>query len=342
MTTAKHARLSAAWSLFAENPILLVIAGIGFFVSFQTIAHEAHQQHMPGWPVLYPLLIDAGIVGFSIEARKAIDDQHGDLVPRVMAWLLSGFTVYVNAHGAPARDWLGITLHIAAPCLWIAFLELTRWRKLRRRRDESHDRIPLRRYLADNPKRTLGMRRRMILHNINSYPVAVAREEARLLAIDLVRDVRGRRWKRSAPTLLVHHLKAGTLPASVATSCSMASAAHQPVVAELVEQWVTDALSASAKAKAKVKAQQRVIEESANASDDASVAVPDAPQKTRAATRRPRVSPREQKRLKVESLLKENPDMLRKDIARSAGVSESTVDRIKSQGRGLHVVEGLA
>ena len=93
-----------AWALVRDNPVLPVIAAIGFAVSFQTIAGLAKTQHMPGWPVLYPVLIDVFLLGVIIEARKASDDGRSDVVPRVIAWALAAFTVYVNAHGAPAGE----------------------------------------------------------------------------------------------------------------------------------------------------------------------------------------------------------------------------------------------
>ena len=118
MATPKHAvRLSAAWDLFTENPVLLAVAGIGFAVSFQTIARVATEQHMPGWPILYPLGIDVGILALIVESRRAIDAGRSDLVPRVMAWALAALTIYVNAHGAPAHDWLGRALHVVMPAL---------------------------------------------------------------------------------------------------------------------------------------------------------------------------------------------------------------------------------
>lgn len=324
MTKPKHARLDAAWGLLSENPVLLAIAVIGFFVSFQTIAREAHAQHMPGWPQLYPLLFDALFLGFTIEGRKAIDDGRSDLVPRVLAWGAGAFTLYVNVHGSPAHDWLGIALHAAAPCAWIAFLELTRWRKLRRKRAERQDGIPLARWLAE-PFRTLGMRKRMVVHNVTSYPVAVAREEARLLAIDLTRASLGRRWKHHAPAVLRHHLRNGTLPTPLAQACEMASYS-QPAVAEPAEEWVTDALASRDRAVAKVRASKRAAEASVTVPGDASVAA--AP--VRQPARQNGVSVREQKRLKVVKLLTDDPALPRKDVAKRAGVSESTVDRVKA------------
>lgn len=320
--TPKHARLHAARALVSENPVLVAVAGIGFFVSFQTIASVARAQHMHGWPVLYPLLIDSGIVGFIIEARKAIDDDRSDLAPRLLAWLFAGFTVYVNAHGSSARDWVGVALHVAAPVMWVAFLELTRWRKLRHRRAERGDTIPLARWLLA-PLRTSGMRKRMVLHDVRSYSEAVAREEARLLAIDLTAATFGRKWKRDAPRLLVHHLREGTLPSAVAQACTYRSSD----LPEKVDQWVSDA--AVQRGKAAARARQALASEQPDVT----------PQPPRQAATRKRVSDREAKRLKVRRLLTDSPGMPRAEVARRAGVSEATVDRVKREmPRTLHPV----
>jgi len=323
---SKHARLTAARALVQENPVLLGIAGIGFFVSFQTIAGLARAQRMPGWPVLYPLLIDAAILGFIIESRKAIDDGRSDLVPRALAWLFAGFTVYVNAHGSPARDWLGVSLHVAAPSLWVAFLELTRWRKLRKAAALRQDRIPRARWLAA-PLRTWAMRRRMILHNVTSYAEASAREDARMLGMDLAAAVFGKRWKRDAPVLLRHHLLAGTLPADVAT----AAAERSRELPDAVEAWITGASARRDKAAARARQQRAAIDGQPAQSHDG--------QKTVRGGKRKSVSATARKRAQVTRLLTVSPEMSLAEVARKAGVSESTVVRVKREmPRALHPV----
>lgn len=312
-------RLTALRSLLRENPLLLGIAGIGFAVSFQTIAAMARQQHMPGWPVLYPILIDLGILGFIVEARKAIDDGRSDLVPRVLAWVLAGFTIYVNAHGSPSGDWLGIAMHVAAPGLWVAFLELTRWRKLRKASSRP-ERIPLARWLF-MPVATAGMKKRMIVHHVISYPVAVAREEALMMARDLVRAEAGRKWRKSAPAVLRHHLATGTLPASVTSAAATAAYGSMPSMAEPVSEWVIDALTNPVKTAAKVKAQKRVIEASADAAPDGQPSRPPARRKAAGGSR-------EKKAARVRAMLGDG-GLTREEIAGKAGVSVSTVDRIK-------------
>lgn len=317
-------RLTALRSMARENPLLLAIAGIGFAVSFQTIARVATQQHMPGWPVLYPVLIDLGILGMVVEARKAIEDRRSDAVPRLLAWVLAAFTIYVNAHGSPAGDWVGVTLHVAAPGLWVAFLELTRWRKLRKARAGKPEGIPLARW-AFMPVRTLGMKKRMIVHHVLSYPVAVAREEALMLAVDLVRAETGRRWRKTAPAVLRHHLSTGTLPEAVSRAAEGAAYGTMPSMAEPVSAWVIDALTQATRTAVKVKAEKHAIEASVQASE--SPATDSAP--ARQTARHAPGGSRAVKHARVRRLLTDNPGMTREEVARKAGVSVSTVDRIK-------------
>jgi len=322
----KHARLATVRGLLRENPLLLAVAGLGFAVSFQTISGLAQQQHMPGWPVLYPILIDVGLLAAIVEARKAIDDDRSDLAPRMLAWALAALTVYVNAHGSPAGDWLGLTLHVTAPALWIAFLELTRWRKVRKAKAAKGDRIPLARW-AFTPIATLGMRKRMVMNNVTSYPVAVAREEARMLAMDLARAEAGRRWRKTIPALLRHHLATGTLPEAVTRAADSAAYGSMPVMAEPVSIWVAEALTQASKAAAEVRARRRVIETSAAASQPAAQAPSEQPQAKRQPARRQAINGR----LKAQRLLTDDPALPLAEVARRSGISKATVERVKRE-----------
>jgi hypothetical protein len=318
MTTSppRHARLTAARALVADNPLLVLIAGLGFAVSFQTIARLARAQHMPGWPVLYPILIDVGFLAAIVEARKAIDDDRSDLAPRALAWLLAALTVYVNAHGSPAGDYLGLTMHVAAPALWIAFLELTRWRKVRKARTAKADRIPLARW-AFTPWRTLGMRKRMVLHNVTSYGVAVAREEALFLARDLVRAELGKRWRKTAPALLRHHLATGTLPEAVSSLASSAQYGTMPNMAGAVSDWVTGALTGAARMAARVRAERHAIEHATGA-----------PATAPKVARQPRQGDRAKKHAEARRLRAAHPEMTLRQIGDKTGLSERTVSRV--------------
>jgi hypothetical protein len=335
--------LTAASGLVAGNPLLLVIAGIGFSLSFQTISGEAARLGMPGWHPLYPIGIDVGILALVIEARRAIDDDRSDLVPRLGAWGLSILTIVINAQGASTWG-LARLLHIIMPSLWVLFLELTRWRKLRRARSAKRaERIPLARWLADWPWRTLGMKRRMVLNNVTSYPVACAREEARMLATDLARAVWGMRWKQSAPALFRHQIRGGSLPAPVAGIASLAAVGTSPAMSEPVAEWVAAVANESAAAVARVQAERERIERQQLATEQCQPERHDDGhedrQPERQKRRQPSATERARKAAKTKRLLLANPAAELADIAKQAGVSERTVSRIKSDlAKGADVI----
>jgi Protein of unknown function (DUF2637) len=207
-----------------DNPLLLGVAGIGFAVSFQTVSHEAAAHGLPGYPALYPIGIDVGILALMNEARKLLARDRSDLVPRALAWALSLGTVYVNVHGSPPRDWLGRTLHAIMPALWIVFLELTRWRQRADiKRAEKADPVPLARWVLD-PWGTMKLKRRMVLNNILSYRLACALEDARKHMRDLVRAHYGGRWGywHDAPALLRANIRKGRLGDEVTTAVATA------------------------------------------------------------------------------------------------------------------------
>ena len=310
-----------AGNLVAGNPALVAVAGLGFSVSFQTIAELAAAHGLPGHPVIYPVIIDVGILAMIIESRRAIDARRSDLAPRLLAWALIALTIYVNAHGAPPHDWLGRALHVVGPALWAALLELTRWRKIARRRASEGDSIPRSRWIM-SPLRTPAMWRRMVLHHVTSYREMVAREDARLLGIEIAGEVFGKRWRRVAPAQLRHHLTAGTLPAAVAVACGEGS----PDMPELVERWVTGAKTRATRVAATV---------TPPAGNVAPATVTAKPRKTAPVKRTAESSA--ERIARAQAVL---PDGTNEQIADLAGVSVRTLQRHRNGQPDLQVVNG--
>ena len=232
---------AAARKLLGGNLWLTGVALIGFFVSFQTIARLATVHHEPGYPVLYPLLIDVGILAMVVESRRAVAAKRSDLAPRLMAWALIGLTLYVNVHGSPAGDWLGRALHVVAPALWAALLELSRWRELARKRAEKGDPIPLARWVVA-PRRTATLRRLMVLWGETDYQRAVSRQAVLLYATAVAQaDSRvgsGLRWRRRLPVTLRWQLAEGRPPAEIEAVIAGGAEAWQ----EAAARWVDGAL----------------------------------------------------------------------------------------------------
>jgi Protein of unknown function (DUF2637) len=269
-----HARAGVLASVARENPLLIAVAGIGFSVSYQTIAGLARAHGMPGPAVLYPIGIDVGILAMIAEALHLIREGRSDFVPRVLAWLLAGFTIYVNVHGSPAGDWVGGGLHVVMPALWVAGLELVRHRRVAQARADG---IPGRRWVAA-PFTTARLWLRMQRDGLTSYPLALELEQARLYARDLIRATPGE-YRPAWSSLLRKRIRSGRLTETARKAVRGSLAAeYAPGWEEAVTEWVTTALALPAHLAANLENTRAAIARSAAASASADLpAVPAEP-----------------------------------------------------------------
>jgi len=265
-----HARAGVLAGVARENPLLIAVAGIGFSVSYQTIAGLARTHGMPGPAVLYPIGIDVGILAMIAEALHLIREGRSDFVPRLLAWLLAGFTIYVNVHGSPAGDWVGSGLHVVMPALWVAGLELVRHRRVAEARADG---IPGRRWVAA-PFTTGRLWLRMQRDGITSYPLALELEQARLYARDLIRAAPGE-YRPGWSSLLRKRIRSGRLTEAVrkAVRGSLAGE-YAPGWEEAVTEWVVTALALPAHLVAGLENARAVIARSTSADPPAVPAEP--------------------------------------------------------------------
>ena len=233
-----HARTGVLMDAVRENPLLAVVAGIGFSVSFQTIAKLAVDHHVPGPPILYPLGIDAGILALIAESLLLIRQGRSDFIPRVLAWALTGVTIYINANGAAPGDRVGEGLHVVMPALWVTCLELVRHRKVTATRSDG---IPSGRWVAA-PWPTLTLWRRMRRDGITSYPLALELEQARWFARDLIRATPAQ-YRPSRSSLVCKRIRSGKLREDVRKAVAASLDSEWAAGWEgAVTEWVTDAL----------------------------------------------------------------------------------------------------
>jgi Protein of unknown function (DUF2637) len=337
---AQLARILArvARSPLVDNPLLLAVAAIGFSVSFQTISGEAAAHGLPGWPPLYPIGIDAGILALILEARKLAALKRSDLVPRILAWGLAIGTIYINIHGSPPHDWLGRAMHAIMPALWIVFLELTRWRQRAGiRKADKADPIPLARWLLD-PAGTARLKRRMVTQNVLSYRTAVALNDARLFMRDLARAHYGGRWGywRLAPSLLRTNIRKGRVGDDVTRAVTEAVRFGRTGGWEaVVIKAVTDAVTRGDELAGAVRQKRR--------QEPARAATPEPATAPRQNPPRQPATTRQAGRAKAERLLADGTPRTEEQVAALSGVSVRTVQRIKGEqkeNRRLSVVAG--
>jgi Protein of unknown function (DUF2637)/HTH domain len=171
---------------------------IGFVNSFAAVTKAARPSFGALAPTV-PLGIDLGIAIFAaldiVLARLDMRPKWVRLVP----WALTAATIYLNVAGQTA--WFGRIAHAVFPALWVMAVEAGA-HVIRVRAGlaagTAIDRIRPSRWLLA-PLSTAGLWRRMVLWEIRSYPDALARERARVLARTALQDQYGRRWRHKAP-----------------------------------------------------------------------------------------------------------------------------------------------
>jgi DNA-binding transcriptional ArsR family regulator len=174
------------------------LALIGFANSFMAVTAAA----APSFGVLaptVPLGIDLGIAVF---AALDLTLSRLDMRPRwvrLIPWALTLATIWLNV--APEHTWFGRVAHAVLPGIWVLAVEAGA-HVIRVRAGlaagTAMDRVRRSRWLLA-PLSTAGLWRRMVLWEVRSYPLALARERDRVLARTAMQDAYGRCWRWQAP-----------------------------------------------------------------------------------------------------------------------------------------------
>jgi hypothetical protein len=192
LTDSEHAAVLAVAAATAGFALL------GFANSFVAVSRAA-EPSFGGLAPTVPLGIDLGIAIFAaldiVLARLGMRPKWVRLVP----WALTAATIYLNTAGQHA--WFGRIAHAVFPALWVMAVEagahVIRVRAALQSAT-AMDRIRPSRWLLA-PLTTAALWRRMVLWEIRSYPAALARERARVLARTELADTYGWRWRQTAP-----------------------------------------------------------------------------------------------------------------------------------------------
>jgi hypothetical protein len=172
---------------------------LGFANSFRAVSAAAQASFGAMAPSV-PLGIDLAIGVFSamdiVLARLDMRPRWVRLIP----WALTAATVYLNVE--PEHTWFGRIAHAVFPALWVIAVSLAAHVVRVRAHLASGtaiDRIRASRWMLA-PVPTARLWRRMVLWEIRSYPAALDRERARVLALTGLQDEYGLlAWRWRAP-----------------------------------------------------------------------------------------------------------------------------------------------
>jgi hypothetical protein len=200
LDTARRPGPLSGGELAAAKTVAAMVAALGvlgFINSFRAVARAAVSSFGELAPTV-PLGIDLAIAVFSaldiVLARLDMRPWWVRLVP----WSLTAATIYLNVAGQVT--WFGRVAHAVFPALWVVAVQLAA-HVIRIRAQlvagTRIDRIRVSRWLLA-PASTARLMRRMVLWEIRSYPDALNRERARLLALTGLQDTYGAvawRWR---------------------------------------------------------------------------------------------------------------------------------------------------
>ncbi|MEU4826026.1 DUF2637 domain-containing protein [Actinomadura sp. NPDC023710] len=213
-----------------------VLGLLGFVNSFAAVA-DAARPSFGGLAWSVPLGIDLGIGIFA-----ALDIVLARLDMRVrwlrfIPWALTAATVYLNV--AEESTVFGRIAHAVLPALWVCAVEIAA-HVIRIRAGIAAgtrmDGIRASRWILA-PWPTMKLWRRMVLWEIRSYPDALSRERARVLALTDLQDTYGRwAWRRKAPRRIRALYRLGDLAPAAETSAPAAEVAAAPSAGPVVDR----------------------------------------------------------------------------------------------------------
>ncbi len=195
-------------------PAALVIAGLGFAVSYHSVQTLAatKEWHFGNFSYLVPIIMDAGIVVLlALDVVLTYLRMPFPLL-RQGAWVLTLATIAANASSAWPHP-VPVLVHGLAPGLFILVVEASRHaiERLANIKAGKHmEGVRAIRWLL-SPVPTFRLWRRMKLWEITSYDVIVDMEQNRLVYRQILRNEYGRSWRRKAPVEALLPLKLASL-----------------------------------------------------------------------------------------------------------------------------------
>ncbi|MFG1850823.1 DUF2637 domain-containing protein [Actinomadura geliboluensis] len=224
-----RALTSSEFTAVATVAALVAVLGLlGFVNSFAAVAEASRPSFgRLAWTV--PLGIDLGIAIFA-----ALDIVLARLDMRIrwlrfIPWGLTAATVYLNIAGE--HGVFGKVAHAVLPALWVIAVEIAA-HVIRIRAGIAAgtrmDGIRTSRWILA-PWPTLKLWRRMVLWEIRSYPDALNRERARVLALTDLQDTYGRwAWRRNAPRRVRALYRLGELPTTLTAQAAPGDGTAEP------------------------------------------------------------------------------------------------------------------
>jgi hypothetical protein len=181
----------------------VILAGIGFTGSYDTLKGLAFKHGFGQFSYAFPVGVDAGIVVLYALDLYLIRRHTPWPMLRTLAHLLTVATIVFNAAAAPgpvSADPVGTAMHAVIPLMFVAAVEAARRLVVRAADIETgveSQTIPAARW-ALAPAATTALWRRMKLWDKASYQETVQIEQERTVYAAMLQRKYGRGWKKAA------------------------------------------------------------------------------------------------------------------------------------------------
>ncbi|MGY3341021.1 hypothetical protein ACVW0K_007214 [Streptomyces filamentosus] len=191
------------WVIGTSIAAAVIVAAIGFTGSYGALRTLAEREHFGWFAVLFPIGVDAGIIGMYGLDLLLVWLRMPKMLPRLIAHILTAATIGFNAaaaEGTVLGNPLGAWMHAILPLLFVATVETARHLVIRlnqlSHKTES-DQIPLHRWLL-SPWTAWRTYRRMRLRGITGYARVVELDRELDVYEAWLRHTHGKGWKKKA------------------------------------------------------------------------------------------------------------------------------------------------
>lgn len=239
--------------LGAAGLIFAGVGGLAFWLMFWTVTGLLDPHFATGWAWVVPACTEGGYMGLAALGYVFERIRKPMWVLRPISFLFAAASLFLNM-AAGQGDAVAIAGHAVPVLLFVTIVEICRHAVRKHSRAVTYEGVQ---WWLMTPRSAINVWRAMRVHQL-PYRKALAREDARLYVVSLLRELKGRRWRSRVPRVLRDQVRRSRLPATVVAAVDAAvSAGSDTAWEKAVHDHVTDLLARGRQLHAEVERKSR-------------------------------------------------------------------------------------